>query len=342
MPLAKLVCPKCRATLKPAKPVPEGKTVKCPKCEEMFKAGGSAEDEKAAPPAKKAAAAAKSAPAEEEAEAETYAVLKDEDEEKKKAQAEERKRRKKKRKRADEDDEDADEEDDDEDKEEDKEDIASHYLESLKPRDPRGPAQETVVGPANWLLRTALIGFFGWVFYFGAFMLPIAFPNRGDQKEDAGNVAPGAAGKDKNAKKEKKQAFHFWSAEGILHGGTTEDEEPDVQAWSIILFLFVLTLGLVQVGVIANGSVKMQSLESYNWSLWACILAIIPLITVPWFVFITYILDLFDWLIEMDIGDGCWMIGLVAFVWGPLVGGLCLKQFLLPQVRPGYEYKPES
>ncbi len=337
MPLAKLVCPKCRATLKPAKPVPEGKTVKCPKCEETFKAGGKPSAEKDPAPAKKSAAAAKSAPVE-ETEAETYAVLKDEDEERKKAAAEERKQRKKKRKRADgEDDED---EDEDEEEEEEEKDIASEYLESLKPRDPRGAAQETIVGPANWLLRTALIGFFGWVGYFVAFTLPIAFPNR--PNKDEAEQAAFAPGKKEEKKKEKKQAFHFWTAEGILHGGKTEDQNEDFEAWSIIVFVLVLIVGLAQVAAIANASVKMQSLESYKWGLWGCILAIIPLITLPWFVFITFLFDLADWLLEMDIGETCWMIGLVAFAWGPVVGGLCLKQFLQPQVKPGFEYKPES
>jgi hypothetical protein len=316
MLLAKITCPKCKATLKPAKPVPEGKTVKCPKCEETFKAGGkSAEDD---------APAKKPAPAQEEAE--TYGIIKDDAEEKKKAEAEERRRRKKKRKRADEDsDEDEDEEDDED---EEKEDVTAQYLKNLKPSDPRGAAQETVVGPANWLLRTALLGFFGWVFYFGALMLPIAFPHIENKDENAA-----AAPQEKDKAKEKKQAVHWWSADTILN----EENMP----WSVVLFVLALLAGLAQAGVIANASVKMQGLESYNWSLWGCILAMIPLVTFPWVVFITYILDLFDWLITLDFGETCWMVGLAALAWGPLVGGLCLKQFLQPQVKPGFEYKPD-
>jgi hypothetical protein len=325
MPLAKLTCPKCHATLKPAKPVPEGKTVKCPKCEEMFKAGEKSSEDASEKPAKKAAAA-KSEEPEEPEEAATYAVLKDEDEEKKKAEAEERKRRKKKRMRDDDDGEDDDEDDED--------DVTKQYLENLKPRDPRGAAQETVVGPANWILRTALLAFFGWVGYFVAFMLPVAFPNI-EKKEEGDQFHPPAAAQEKDQKKpsEKKQAIHWWSADTILD----EDNRP----WSILLFIFVLLVGLSQAAVLANASVKMQGLESYNWALWGCIITLIPLATFPWFVFITYIFDLLDWLIEMDLGEMCWMIGLIAFVWCPLVGGICLKKILEPQVRPGFEYKPE-
>src|SRR5947209_455540 len=38
MPVAKLTCPECSAVLKPAKPVPEGKKIKCPKCGTIFEA----------------------------------------------------------------------------------------------------------------------------------------------------------------------------------------------------------------------------------------------------------------------------------------------------------------
>ena len=80
MPLAKFNCPKCRATLKPAKPVPEGKQVKCPKCQTAFKAGETAAPQDEPKPA--------------EEEVATYGVVKDEAEERKKAEEEARKQRK--------------------------------------------------------------------------------------------------------------------------------------------------------------------------------------------------------------------------------------------------------
>ena len=131
----------------------------------------------------------------------------------------------------------------------------------------------------------------------------------------------------------KDKYTHWWSAETILD----EDYEP----WSVLLFIFVMILGMVQSGVIAMGSVKMQSLESYRWALTGCIVAIVPLITFPLFMFITFLFDLSDMLLEGDWSPYSWMLGLVAFAWGPIVGGLCLKQFLSPQVKPGFEYKPD-
>ena len=39
MPFDRLSCPECRTTLKPGKPIAEGKKVKCPKCGNIFVAG---------------------------------------------------------------------------------------------------------------------------------------------------------------------------------------------------------------------------------------------------------------------------------------------------------------
>src|SRR5450755_456592 len=38
MAVTKLTCPECKTVLKPAKPVPAGKTVKCPECGSRFTA----------------------------------------------------------------------------------------------------------------------------------------------------------------------------------------------------------------------------------------------------------------------------------------------------------------
>jgi predicted Zn finger-like uncharacterized protein len=345
MPLAKLTCPHCRTTLKPAKPVPEGKTVKCPKCGETFKAGetetGSrpAARTKSDAAAKKptaAAAASKAAPDDDDDGGAIYGVVKDEAEERRKAEVEERRRRRKRRKLA----RGEDGEDDEDEDEEDKDDLTAHLLKSLKSKDPRGPAQETVVRPANWLLRTALLGFFGWVFYFIAFMLPVAFPTY-EKKEDAySQMAKEIDAKEKtNAKdkKESKEIIHWWSAESILHGG--DPQRPDTVAWSVVLFLFVLMLGVVQSAIIAAASMKMQSLESYKWAVWGCILAIIPLMMVPWWVLLTATFDLLDSVFEF--GETAWMYAAVLFLWGPMVGGLCLSKVLQKHVRPGFEYKPD-
>jgi hypothetical protein len=340
MPVAKLTCPHCGATLKPAKPVPEGKTVKCPKCSETFKAGQTEADGKPAArpkpgaPAKKpaaAAAASKPDPDDDDDGAAMYSVVKDEAEERRKAEEEERRQRKRRRKRAKGEDDDEDEDDDDG-----EDDLTKHYLKTLKSKDPRGPAQETVVGPANWALRTSLLGFFGWVFYFIAFMIPIAFPTYEKKQDDYSKMAKEIDAKEKaadKAKKGDKEVIHWWSAESILN--------PDNTPWSVVLFIFVLLLGMVQAALIAIASVKMQSLESYKWAVWGCVLSLLPLATFPWFVLLTATFDLLDSGIDLGMGEMTWMYAGVVFLWGPVVGGLCLKQVLQPHVRPGFEFKPD-
>jgi hypothetical protein len=325
MPLAKLTCPKCHATLKPAKPVPEGKRVKCPKCEEMFTAGEDEADArpgargKSGAPAKKPAATTG-----DDEDVGTYAVIKDEDDTKKKDQ-DDRKKRNKKRSR------DEDEEEGEKGEEGEEEDVAAMYLKNLKSRDPRGKAQEIIVSPSNWLLRAGLLGFFGWVGVFIIFMIPIAFPNQPKEGEEAekdkqGKTAPAPKGGDTKDGKDKK-AEEKPPEKGLA-------EQIQEETWSVVLFVFVLLLGLVQSGMIAYGAVKMQSMESYNWSLTSCILTIIPLHVVPVWVLawkiVGYIMD-----------DYAWGFAAILFLWGPAVGGLCLKEFLRPEVKTGFAFKPD-
>src|SRR6185312_9670681 len=45
MATARITCPDCKSVLRPAKPVPDGKKVKCPKCGNLFVTPGIVEDE---------------------------------------------------------------------------------------------------------------------------------------------------------------------------------------------------------------------------------------------------------------------------------------------------------
>jgi hypothetical protein len=287
---------------------------------------------------------------------------------------------------------DEDEEEDDDDEN----DLGAQILRNLKARDPRGAAQESMVRPANLLLMTALLGFFGWVGYFIAFMIPIAFPNKEDEGAKAAAQAGNAKGtvtqqtldkvRDKGGMpwsvadklkpligktypthdafiKDVRKIFpdredadaiakatrddfpkadiytHWWSAETILD----EDNTP----WSVLLFLFVLLLGVAQAGVMAVASTKIQSLESFKWGVTGMIVALIPLTSFPLFVLMTNIIDLLDSGIELGLTDPVskqcwtWTIALVAFIVGPIVGAIGLAALYRPHVRPGFEFKPD-
>jgi hypothetical protein len=329
MPLTKITCPKCRAVLKPAKPVPEGKTIKCPKCEEMFKAGETPADARARAEAvtkKPSAAPAAKADEEEEEEEATYSVVRDEDLEKKAQEAERRKRKrmmkarmqKQGRKPVD----DEDEDDDDED------DLAAQLLRNLKAKDPRGKAQEMVVTPSNWLLRTGLIGFFAWVISFIFFIIPVVFPNIPDtsdeQTKEVAKAEKEREAKEAKARGDKEKVAKFDLFEWV-------QERP----WAVAVYITLLLLGLVHGGLIAYGAVRLQSLESFRWAVTSCILTIFPLYMGPLWLGLYWLFD------NMLDADPAWGPPCVVFLWGPLVGGLCLKQVLNEKVKAGFAYKPD-
>src|SRR5262249_49845094 len=150
----------CEAVLKPAKPVPEGKKVKCPKCGANFTAVGDAGDDAimsvepadvapAAPPKKKPAPAkpaAKPAPPakpddDDDDEGGTYGVVRDEDDEEEEEDPRGRRGgapKKSKKPKID-------------------------HVPDMSIKDLRGPAQEAVVSPSNTLLIAGLVGFIGWL-----------------------------------------------------------------------------------------------------------------------------------------------------------------------------------
>src|SRR5207247_632211 len=83
MAVAKIDCPECGATLKPAKPLTPGKKVRCPKCDNVFVVPGAEIEEEQEVPARKARVdkvSRKSAPAEEPAPPPQMKPLDDEDE----------------------------------------------------------------------------------------------------------------------------------------------------------------------------------------------------------------------------------------------------------------------
>jgi predicted Zn finger-like uncharacterized protein len=313
MPHATLTCPHCDATLRPAKPVAEGKTVKCPKCGETFKAPMEAVSAaKPAPKAKPEPAAAAKPKDDEDG---IYGVARDPEEEARKAREEEKLRRKK-RKRLDDEDEDEDEEEGN--------DILDQYLKNLKAKDPRGPAQMAVVNPSNWLLRTGLIGFFGWVITLIVFLIPVAFPNL-EKKEDVdprtGRPIREEGDKDKKKEAPKQAVFKL---EHVL-------QKPIF----IVAFVASLVFGLVHACLICVGAVKMFNLESYGWSMTSCILALLPYHIVPIWYFLWTVLDFFE-LYEMS-----WAVALIVMLAGPIVGGLCLSVLRRPEVKEGFDYHPD-
>ena len=254
-------------------------------------------------------------------------------------------------------------------------------------------------------MATGIGGFFGWIFYFVVFLIPIIFPTYEKQDDTAKVGVANTSMEDKSGDKAKKfkmtedvikdiekeakvsadgltklrdrqkpffdkeftyDAFmkkikdkdvainiddqhklkkyiehlfkmdadiHWWSADTIV--------DEDNERWSIPLFLCVLLLGLGQAALICYGAFKMQSLEAYQWGITACVLAMVPLITVPLWVLITFGMDLFNSALDAGWEDITFCFGLFVLLTGPLIGGLALKTLLQPHVKAGYEYKGE-
>jgi hypothetical protein len=281
MSVSKFTCPECETVLRPAKPLPSGKRVTCPKCKANF-AVHDAEEEavKSAKPAKKSAspaAPAKNDPFDDDG-PETYGIIKE-------AEPEEE---------LDEEDEDEDEDgDEDEDrprkaKKPKKDTARSEDLEfrlNTKVTDPRGPAQAALIGPSNFLMLVATLAIIAAVLVIAYGAWPFLFAERpldpadyfgvsnkgkdetenkgGDQSKTKMRVMPDQDGKVDLAKLDQKLQNEFYDAEDAR-----------------ILFLIILMASGAAVLVynifIIVGGVKMQNMESYTWSMVAAIMAFGP------------------------------------------------------------------
>src|SRR5262245_48971454 len=134
MPVSTVRCPKCKAVLKPSKPLPAGKKVKCPKCANLFSVKPDDSDIKVAVPAgpksKTKPKPAAPIPAKKDS--------LDDDEDGPAVYSF------------------ADAHQNSDDDAEEKEDIS--VVPDLAVKDPRGPATEKIMKPSNWLIRLALTG----------------------------------------------------------------------------------------------------------------------------------------------------------------------------------------
>ncbi len=351
MAVSKLTCPECKSVLRPAKPVPAGKTVKCPECGNRFTVG---DEEPDAPPRKP-----KKAPASEEEAAERKPKrAADGNPAPKKAAA-------KKPAVPDNLPIPLQKDDDDEDgggtyrvedvggggvEEEDKPDV--EYAPDMSIKDLRGPANSALVQPSNMMILVGGLGFFGWVLLLLLILIPTMTPVESDD------------GGDKS--RPPKQVV------GIEHGLATVQDEKDVpaemkddpsrksmfeifgvniagfgtMAWYLfILVILPIFVGMVYCALATYGAVKIQNLESYGWGIASCILLMLPLVS---FGFMTSTGLLVKFLLGMVFPDdpkyvytvviGTWVLETLACIG---VGVWGLMTLMSETVVKGFEYKPE-
>jgi hypothetical protein len=151
----------------------------------------------------------------------------------------------------------------DDDAGEEKEDIS--VVPDLAVKDPRGPATERLVKPSNWLMRLALMGCLTNIVLMLFFLIPQLLPvedDAPDAKSGGGQSAQSKADQEKKTKERDKETL-----------GLT-------RASYVALIFGLLAFSFLYFAVIAFGVYKMQNLESYKWSIAACILAFLPLAAV--------------------------------------------------------------
>jgi hypothetical protein len=244
MPVAKLTCPKCKAVLKPSKPLPAGKPVKCPKCGHAFVTPDEEPKAIAVMPVEEAPAAPKRPYDDDEDDGPaTYGVV-DEPEPVRK-------------KRDDYDDDDDDEDEDDEDEEEDERPDLS-VVPDLTVKDPRGIAQEMLARPSNYMMLFAVLDFLVVLIWMGWVLIPVVFSLPEETNVDQGK---GGAQVGKDTAKEAQQQLVLGLAKWI----------------GVLITCVVGLIFLVYDGLIVVGAVKIQNQESWGWGLAGCILGIIPI-----------------------------------------------------------------
>jgi hypothetical protein len=339
MPVAKLTCPECKTVLKPAKPLPEGKAVKCPECGARFTAG--AADAEAPAPKKKPAAGAAAGPPRKKAPKPAAP--------KRPAPAAKADGKKKK-----------DDDDDDEGggvygvvggvgeeaEDDDKPDI--NYAPDMSIKDLRGPAQAAVIRPSNMMIRVGVISFLGWIGLLVIILIPVLFPLPEDEDpnkpaKQVQKVDPGLGYADPNLKEEPPddppaaaEKPTFWSFFGL------DFAQGAKSGVYLALLLSPLFLGMIYTAIMTYGAVRMQNLESYGWGMASSIMAMIPYYSLGFIICTVLLVQLLMLTIFSDRVIVWLIVQMVALILTGMAGGLWgLMVMLREEVVQGYAYKPE-
>jgi hypothetical protein len=312
---ANLTCPECGAVLRPAKPIPPGKSVKCPKCGAGFVAGADAKSHAIRPAAspvqrQPAAPVAPIRPVDDDENegAETYTVKHEE------ATA-------------------APEVD---------------YEGQVDVRDLRGPAMQLLVDPSNKLMMVGASGFLGWVGLLIAMVIPVLFPL--ETKEERDKALAQKKQQWENTKRAAgpladKMAMPVFEEEtSFFTIGAIDLRALGNFRWYVTAVCFLpVFLGLAYSAVLSMGAVKIQNLEGREWGVAASVMAMVPLNAGGLLFVLALVLNLIlDFMFE---GWFKWitLAFLLICAWGTnlAVGIWMLTTLNKPEVIAGYEYVAE-
>lgn len=326
MPLTKLTCPKCSAILRPSKPVPEGKTIKCPKCSKSFVAGDDLSEAVQAKPGAKKPAVSPAAPKPDDDEdgPGVYSFRED--------PAPAPVVRKKPRDDDDDDDDEDDEEDDEAAKAE--EEKKKMYMLDESVKDPRGPAQEAVIKPSNILMLTAIILIGLQIFSLFIWAFPFIFQEHVLEPKDVLKT-------DKEGKPIKLKPGEPDKAWKDLTDAEKKKMEDaiDAETERRLLWMIPNVAGIIWCAVTVLAAYKMQNMESYPWSWVGASMMILGggfVINGLWW--------LHDFLVEMDADQGEPIsFGIMGVAGGicVLVGVVCMITLNRKVVKFGFYWVPD-
>jgi hypothetical protein len=303
--------------LKPTKPVPDGKKVKCPKCGTMFTTPGLVEDEDERPTkkvaGKKEKAASKKATApepppmsagddDEESGGGIYGYVKEDE------------------------------------KEEEEERPQIEYAPDMSIKDLRGPAQELLVRPSNYMILLGGLCCLSDILLICIAFWPMVFS---DSPVNYVEILTKHY-KDKGDKNAIERIKNIKERKELKDEDLDVVEEAEV-ASRIIRFIIigVYIFLLLYNGITIFGAVKMQNMESRGWGIASAIMTILPfgsaglggVLYIVLFILFAVLLD--DPAMGMTYAGGVstltWVLAIVIGVWS-------LRTLMSQTVIDGFEY----
>jgi hypothetical protein len=342
MAVSRITCPECKTVLRPAKPVPLGKAVKCPECGNRFAVSLETADEGAARKPKRAVDDDRDAPRKPKKSAEAAGSPK-------RPAAKAAAPGKKPAARPNDDDEGGGtysfvEHGGDEDKP----DI--EYAPDMSIKDLRGPAQAALNRPSNALIAVGGVCFFGWLGLLVLILIPALFPIDNDEGDKTKPPKPviglehglgainddKAPGGDLKSDPARKSMFNFFGVDIAMFGA--------LGILILLLFLSPIFVGMAYSGIVTYGAVKIQNLEGYGWGIAASIMVMAPICG---FGVMASTVILGQFIIGILIDDIVWIRSMMGALMGIEyliclgVGVWVLITMLSERVKAGYEYKPE-
>jgi predicted Zn finger-like uncharacterized protein len=324
MASARITCPDCKSVLKPAKPVPDGKQVKCPKCGNLFYTPGHIEQVEQLPrkskktSGKKAKAGIKKASGskpppkksvhdddEDEGGIYSFVGAKQTHEEEEKPEIE--------------------------------------YAPDMSIKDLRGPAQEAIVKPSNLIMLICGLSALSNIFLICWSFWPMVFSEsvvdwqkalKDHFKDDKAAISRIEQYKEFKELKDKDLEIVQDANDEAAYGF------PNGRVWLLGGFILLLIYN----AIVMVGGVKMQNLESRRWSIASSILMLLPMggggLSCLFALGVSFLEQMTGFLGELSVFYSI-VLGAVPYLASLFVGVMSLRALMSQEVIDGFEYVAE-